>query len=110
MDYLAAEEPRAHFAESTHRCAFSERFCLARVEIEKAQHHLAGGVPDPAQELSPGTVHNVGRAYRAFHLDGQAGRSARNRGDACLVLVTQGQVKNEIEIALNSEARELRLK
>ena len=47
MDHLAAEEPRAHFAESAHRCAFSERFCLARVEIEKAQHQFARGILDP---------------------------------------------------------------
>ena len=110
MDHFSAKNPSAYFSEGAHRRAALKRFGLAPKEIEEAQHQLARGILDSRDQLAPGPVRDLSRAHGAFHLHGQAGRSARNRGDACLVLVAQRQVQHEIELPVNSDARELLLK
>jgi hypothetical protein len=107
VDHLRAEEPRAHFAEGAHARAWGQRLRLAAVEMEKTHVQKPALVLDLADQLAPRAIGDVAVDHRAFDLHRSTFMRLGYGNEPGLVLVAQGQMQNQIELAVNAEFCEL---
>ncbi len=99
---LETEVAGPHVAEHAHAMTRLQRFLLARIEREEAQHELRVAlrrIGDQADELPPRPVLDVRIDDHALGLHGKAGLQRGERRQPRVVLVAQRQMQHEVAIA-----------
>ncbi len=108
VDHLRAGQAAAHAAERAHAPSGLELLQLRRVEVQEAQHQFAAVVAHGDAQLATAAVDDVGREHLGLDLRLGAGHEVGDRRHVRFVLVAQRQVQDEVPVARQAGARELR--
>lgn len=103
MHHLVAEETAADLAQRAHPAALGQRLLGVGVEVDEAQHQLAGLVLDLRHQLAARAELHLALRHLAFHQHGLAIRRLGNRVEVGFVLVAQRQVQHQVEAAADAQ-------
>jgi S-adenosylmethionine:tRNA ribosyltransferase-isomerase len=106
VDHLEPEETAARLAAHAQALAGSPRRLLRGIEVEEAQHEVAGVVVQGHGELPARPELNLRLAHRALDLRRLAVGEGGDGHDLRLVLEAQRQVQREVDVAGEAERRE----
>ena len=108
VNHLRPEETRTRLAKGAHTHSRSQRLGLTAVKIEKAHGQEAAVVLDFADELTPRAIGDLAVDHRALDLHRNTFMRLGDGSEPGLVFITQRQMQNQIELAVNAELCELR--
>src|SRR5690554_3762714 len=96
MHDLESRRAAADLAETSQPRAAHERLLLRAREMKEAQRQRAGAVGEPAQQLSPAAIRDLGELHLAFDDGALAAAQRADRDDTRAVLVAQRKQEQQI--------------
>ena len=103
MHHFAPQKAAANLAAHPHLSAHAKRFLVRRVKIQEAQHAGIAAIIDRDQQLAPRPDRNFAVHHLAFELHHLAVTRIGQAHDAGFVLVAQGQVQGQVDVAPESQ-------
>ena len=108
VNHFRPDQAAANGAERPHAPSDLELPQLRRIEMQEAQHQLAGAVAHRHPQLATAAVDDIGGDHFGLHLRLETRHQIGDRRHPRLVLVAQRQVQDEVPVARQAGACEFR--
>ena len=99
MHHLAAQKAAANLTTHPHTRAQVQGFLVRRIKVDEAQHAGVAAVVHRHMQLPARPERDLAVRYLRLDLHRLAVPRVFEQGDARLVLVAQGQVQRQIDVA-----------
>jgi hypothetical protein len=96
MYHLKEGAAAAYLSKTPQPCALGQRPLLAGAEMKKTQYEAAGAIADLREQHTPASKYDFGEIYETLNHGLIAALQTADGRDPRAVLVTRGQVKEQV--------------